>query len=72
MGKLFKTSSKLSIFLTVVLTLALAYWVWLTWDRITFLVGNSWTVWLVLTGILLFALIGKFFTFKKIFGAFGI
>ena len=55
-----------SYWITLFVGVTLAYFIWLTWDRLTVWIGNSNIVWMITGGIVVLAIVLGHFSFKKI------
>lgn len=63
-----KLRSKLvkSYWITLFIGVTLAYFIWLTWNKLTDYIGDSDMVWLITGGIVLVSVLLGMFSFKKI------
>ena len=57
---------KISYFITLFSGIALAYFLWLSWSKLTDWIGNSWIVWSIAGGIVLLSIFFGYFSFDKI------
>jgi len=60
------TKRKISYFITLFSGVALAYFLWLSWSKLTEWLGNSWIVWGITGVIVLLAIFFGYFSFNKI------
>lgn len=57
---------KTSYFITLFVGVSFAYFMWLTWQKLTSWIGSGWIVWLITGGIVLLAILLGYFSFNKI------
>ena len=61
-----KTSLKFKFWLTFIVGITFAYFLWLSWQKLTEYLGNSNIVWCVTGGIVLLAIFFGYFSINKI------
>ena len=61
-----KMKMKISYFITLFVGVAFAYFMWLSWSKLTDWIGNSWYVWGITGGIVLIGIYFSFFSFEKV------
>jgi len=57
---------KIDFFVTLFIGVCFAYFMWLTWQKLTEWMGNSWIVWGITGLIVLVAIVLGYFSFSKI------
>ena len=57
---------KANFVITLFVGVAFAYFMWLSWSKLTEWIGNSWVVWGITGGIVLVALFLGYFSLDKI------
>ena len=65
-----KTKLKISMAISIFIGITFGYFTWLTWDKLTTLIGNSNIVWAVTGGIVLVAIMLGYFGINKIVDSF--
>ena len=64
--KIKKMKMKMSYFITLFVGIAFAYFMWLSWSKLTEWIGNSWIVWGITGGIVVLAIFFGYFSFEKV------
>ena len=57
---------KISLGISLFVGVTFGYFTWLTWERLTLLIGNSNLVWGITGGIVLLAVVSGYFGINKI------
>jgi len=65
-----KLAKKIRFWMTLFIGITFAYFVWLSWSKLTDVIGNSWVVWGITGSIVLIGVITGFWSWKKITEAF--
>jgi len=61
-----KVNRSIKFGVTLFVGVSMAYFVWLTWDKLTELIGNSTAVWIITGVIVLIGMAGGYLSIKKI------
>lgn len=65
-----KQKKELAFWITVILGVTFAYFVWLTWNKLTEYIGDSNTVWFITGSIVLVGIMTGYFSWKKVISRF--
>ena len=57
---------KTSLWVTLFIGITFSYFIWLSWQKLTTWIGDSWIVWMITGGIVLIAILLGFFSFDRI------
>ena len=61
-----RTKLKLSFWITLIVGITAAYFIWLTWNKLTDVIGSTNIVWGITGGIVLLAIVTGYFSIDKI------
>ena len=61
-----RTKLKVSFFITLFVGVTFGYFMWLSWQKLTEWIGNSWIVWGITGSIVVIAVLLGYFSIDKI------
>lgn len=59
-----------AFWITLFVGVTFSYFLWITWEKLTLWIGNSWVVWGITGLIVLMAILTGYFSFNKIISKF--
>jgi hypothetical protein len=61
-----KTKKKLRFWITLFVGVTFAYFIWLTWKKLTEWMGSSTTIWIITGSIVIIAMLTGFWSWNKV------